>query len=350
MVNGATITVEEAQASAPDELLRRLETQLTGLTSDEAQKRMALYGPNELPEKKANRILRFFKYFWGPIPWMIEVAAALSAVTSDWKDFILIMVLLVINAGIGYFQESRAEEAIELLKQKLALKARALRDNAWRTIESRLLVPGDIIRVRLGDIVPADLKLMEGEYLLADESGLTGESLPVEKKPGDIAYSGSIAHQGEMNALVIATGASTFFGRTAKLIQQAPGRTHFQTAVMKIADYLIALSLVVISAVFGYGIAHHQDARVMLQFSLVLVVASIPVALPAVLSVTMAAGASKLAKKEAIVRRLVAVEELAGMDVLCADKTGTMTENRLTVADIVPFGDYGEKDSSSTPP
>jgi H+-transporting ATPase len=273
---------------------------------------------------------------------MIEVAVILSAIIGHWADFWIIFVLLLLNAVVGFWQEHKADNAIELLKQKLALTARVLRDGKWVQISSQELVPGDVVRVRLGEIVPADIKLMNGDggdagYLLVDESALTGESLPVEKHAADVGYAGSIVRQGEMDALVVTTGSHTYFGKTAKLVEVAETKSHFQKAVVKIGDYLIALAVALVTFIFLVALFRSESLLDTLQFALVLTVAAIPVALPAVLSVTMAVGAIALSKKEAIVSKLVAIEEMAGMDVLCADKTGTITKNELTVADVRHF-------------
>ncbi len=312
----------------------------TGLSSEEVGKKLQQYGLNEIPEKKVNPLRKFMSYFWGPIPWMIEVAAILSVVIQHYEDFAIIFTLLIVNAVVGFWQERKADNAIELLKKRLAPKARVLRDGTWREIPSKELVPGDIVRVRLGDIVPADVKLMKGDYLLADESALTGESLPVEKHISDVAYAGAIIKQGEMDAYVVATGISSFFGRTAKLVAEARTGSHFQKAVVRIGNYLIILAAVMVSAVFIAALARHANPLELLQFALVLVVAAIPVALPAVLTVTMAIGAIALAKKEAIVSKLVSIEEMAGVDVLCSDKTGTITKNELTIAEAQAFGRF----------
>jgi H+-transporting ATPase len=317
----------------------------TGLSSEEVTKRLQQYGPNEIPEKKISPYRKFLGYFWGPIPWMIEIAAVLSIIIQRYEDFALIFTLLNVNAVVGFWQERKADNAIELLKKRLAPKARVLRDGAWIEIPSKELVPGDIVRVRLGDIVPADVKLMKGDYLLADESALTGESLPVEKHVSDVAYSGSIVKQGEMDAYVVATGISSFFGKTAKLVEEAGTVSHFQKAVIKIGNYLIILAGIMVSIVFIVELFRHTNPLAILQYVLVLVVASIPVALPAVLTVTMAVGAIALAKKEAIVSKLVSIEEMAGVDVLCSDKTGTITKNELTVAEAQAFGKFEINDA-----
>lgn len=325
-----------------DEAIQQFSSQKTGLQEKEIQPRLDKYGYNELTEKKINPLIKFLGYFWGPIPWMIEAAAVLSAVISHWEDFGIIVALLLLNAVVGFWQENKADNAISLLKEKLALKAKVLRDGEWLEISSRELVPGDIVRVRLGDILPADIKLFNGDYLACDESALTGESLPVEKKENEIAYSGSVVQQGEMDGLVIATGVNTFFGQTAKLVGEAETVSHFQKAVIKIGHYLIVLAAFMIVLIFIISFFRHESFIETLQFALVLTIAAIPVALPAVLSVTMAVGASILAKKKAIVSKLIAIEEMAGMDILCSDKTGTITENKLTLADVIPFGDYSE--------
>ena len=318
------------------EVERRLGSSPDGLSQAEAAKRLSQYGPNEIEEKKTNLLLKFLSYFWGPIPWMIEAAVILSAVDRHWPDFGIILVLLLANAVVGFWEEHQAGNAIEALKAKLAIKARVIRDGKWINPAARELVPGDVIRMRLGDIVPADARLLDGDPLSVDQSALTGESLPATRKPGDAVFSGSIIRRGESNALVYATGANTYFGKTAELVQDAHTVSHFQKAVLKIGNYLIILALVLVAAIIAVAIFRGDPLLTTLQFALVLTVAAIPVAMPTVLSVTMAVGARLLARKEAIVSRLVAIEELAGVDVLCADKTGTLTQNKLTLGD--PFG------------
>lgn len=237
------VSGDEAKDEGTDALFERLHSSPRGLSDSEAQKRLAQFGPNALEEKKLNPILKFLSYFWGPIPWMIEVAAVLSAIVRHWDDLTIILVLLLFNAVVGFWQEYKAANALEALKEQLALKARALRNGKWQEIPADQLVPGDVIRVRLGDIIPADVKLFEGDFLSIDQSALTGESLPVSKRAGDTAYSGSVAKQGEMVALVTGTGTNTYFGRTAKLVETAGAVSHFQKAVLQIGDYLIYLSL-----------------------------------------------------------------------------------------------------------
>lgn len=316
--------VEKKLGSSPD-----------GLSQAEAQKRLTQYGPNELEEKQANAFLKFLSYFWGPIPWMIEAAVILSAVAQHWPDFVIILVLLLANAVVGFWEEHQAGNAIAALKAKLAIKAQVKRDGQWTTPAARELVPGDVIHLRLGDIVPADARLLEGDPIEVDQSALTGESLPVTHTSGEAVFSGSIVRTGEIDALVYATGTNTYFGKTAQLVQGAQTTSHFQRAVLRIGNYLIVLAVVLVAIIITVALFRDDPILTTLQFALVLTVAAIPVAMPTVLSVTMAVGARLLARKEAIVTRLAAIEELAGVDVLCSDKTGTLTQNKLTLGD--PF-------------
>jgi H+-transporting ATPase len=308
-----------------------------GLGAGEAKARLAKYGPNALEEKHQSQLAVMLRFFWGPMPWMIEAAAFMAAVVGDWGDFTIILAMLLFNSGLGFFEEHQASNALAALKGALALKAKALRGGSWGEIDAHDLVPGDIVRIRLGDVVPADARLLSGAYLTVDQAALTGESLPVAKKTGDVCYSGSIAKQGEMEAVVIATGSNTFFGRTAKLVQSAGAISHFQHAVMRIGDFLIAMAAVLAIVLAAVEFSREVDLLRLAEFILVLLVASVPVAMPAVLSMTMAMGARILAREKAIVSRLESIEELAGMEVLCSDKTGTLTQNKLTLGEISPW-------------
>jgi H+-transporting ATPase len=324
------------------EVEKKLTSSPNGLTDAEAKKRLTQYGPNEIAEKKTNLLLKFLSYFWGPIPWMIEVAVILSGVVRHWPDFFIILTLLFANAIIGFWEERQAGNAIDALKKRLAIVSKAKRDGKWINPPARELVPGDVIRLRLGDIIPADARLLEGDEVAVDQSALTGESLPATHKSGDAVFSGSIMRRGEIDAMVYATGTHTYFGKTAQLVEQAQTSSHFQRAVMKIGRYLIILAVVLVALIVtvaiirGDPLLHAKPpADPILLFALVLMVAAIPVAMPTVLSVTMAVGARLLAKKQAIISRLVAIEELAGVDILCSDKTGTLTQNKLALGD--PF-------------
>jgi H+-transporting ATPase len=266
---------------------------------------------------------------------MIEGAVILSGVVRHWLDFFIILFLLFSNAVVAFWEEHQAGNEIAALQAKLATKARVLRDGKWATPKVSELVPGDVIRLRLGDIVPADARLLAGDPVQVDQSALTGESLPATRKPGEAVFSGSIIKRGETDAMVYATGTHTYFGKTAQLVQEAHTVSHFQRAVLKIGNYLIILAVALVAVIVTVALFRHDPILSTLEFALVLLVAAIPVAMPTVLSVTMAVGARLLAKKQAIVTKLSAIEELAGVDVLCSDKTGTLTQNKLTLGD--PF-------------
>jgi len=307
-----------------------------GLSQEEAARRLQQYGPNEIEEKKRNRFRQFLSYFWGPIPWMIEVAAMLSAANDDWTAFSVIFVMLLANGIVGFWEEYQAGNAIEALKKQLALEAMVKRDGQWKKAPARELVPGDLIMVKIGDVVPADAALQKSDPINVDQSALTGESMPVERKEGDVIYSSSVVKQGEITAVVVATGSKTYFGKTAGLVSEVETLSHFQRAVLKVGDYLIVLSIVFVIPVIVLGLLRGESFLTVLSFVLVLVVAAIPVAMPTVLSVTMAIGARLLSREQAVVSKLSSIEEMAGIDVLCTDKTGTLTQNKLTLGDIHP--------------
>ena len=336
---GKSRMAEDLKSLSLQELQAKLGSSPAGLTQAEAQRRLAQYGYNEISEKKINPLIKFLSYFWGPIPWMIEAAVILSALVRHWPDFFIILVLLLANAIVGFWEEYQAGNAIDALKARLAIQARVRRNGKWTTAQARELVPGDVIRVRLGDIVPADACLFEGDPVEVDQSALTGESLPVTRKEGETVYAGSIIRQGEIDALVYGTAQNTYFGKTAQLVQEAHTVSHFQRAVLKIGDYLIVLAVALVVLILAVALFRGDQMTTTLQFALVLTVAAIPVAMPTVLSVTMAVGARILAAKQAIVSRLSAIEEMAGMDVLCSDKTGTLTQNKLALGD--PFSMEG---------
>ncbi len=315
--------------------MNEVDEEQRGLTTKEAKEKLEKFGPNSLPENKQPAYIKFLQYFWGPIPWMIEAALILSAIVQDWVDFVIIFLLLIVNAVVGFVEEHQADNAIDSLKKNLALKARVKRDGKWQSISSEEVVPKDLIRLRLGDIIPADAELTGAGNLKVDESALTGESMPAEKKSGDTIYSGAIVKKGEMTAKVTATGTKTYFGKTASLIEGANNVSHFQRAVLKIGNYLIIIAIVLVVLILATSIFRGDNFLEILRFSLVLTIAAIPVAMPTVLSVTMAVGAKLLSKKQAIVRKLSSIEELAGIDILCSDKTGTLTKNELSLGD--PF-------------
>lgn len=315
-----------------------------GLSSAEAAKRTETYGPNALVDKEPSLASKILGHFAGPIAFMIEAAALVSALIGHWDDFAIIMALLLFNVALETWQDHKASNALAALKEGLAPEAVAKRDGEWQTVQAATLVPGDLVKIRLGVIVPADLRLIGGDYASIDQAALTGESLPVAKKIGDAAYSGSVVKQGEMEAVVIATGADTFFGRTAKLVAGAGAVSHAQKAMFQIGNFLIVVAVILAAVMVAVSVYRDivvvdtwdlADALGILQFVLVLLVASIPVAMPTVFSITMALGALALSKEKAIVSKLSAIEDMAGVDILCSDKTGTLTKNQLSLGEPI---------------
>ncbi len=317
-----------------------------GLDSETARVRLQQYGYNQIKEHEEPLWHRIFRRFWGPIPWMIEVAGILSALVQKWEDFIIITVLLLVNVLLDFFQEHRALNALKALKQGLASEVIVRRDGRYQTLPVRELVPGDIVKLKIGDIVPADVQLVQGDYLLVDQAALTGESLPVSKKPADLAYANTIVKQGEMLAVVVNTGEHTNFHSVVSLVARAQleERSHFQEMVIKIGNFLIIITVALVLLILMVALFRHENLIEIARFSLVLTVAAIPVALPAVLSVTMAVGALNLARRRAIVSKLTAIEELAGVDVFCSDKTGTLTKNEMQVAEPVVLPGHEEQE------
>ena len=346
-----TRPTNEYEKHSVEDTLASLEVNgATGLSSEEVNNRRKQYGYNEIHEHEETVWHRVMRRFWGPIPWMIEIAAILSAVVGKWEDFIIILVMLLVNAGLDFFQEHRALNALKALKQRLSAETIVLRDGVFTTVPSRELVPGDIIRLRIGNIVPADVQLLQGDYLALDQSALTGESLPVNKKVNEVAYASTIVKQGEMLAVVVNTAANTNFYSVVALVARASLKetSHFQRMVIKIGDFLIMITVVLVIIIIMVALFRHENFLEILRFALVLTVASIPVALPAVLSVTMAVGAVNLARRKAIVSKLTAIEELAGVDVFCSDKTGTLTKNEMHVTEPVVLPGYEERELFET--
>ena len=312
-----------------------------GLSSAEAAERLDKFGPNALPEKRRHPLLAFLVKFWGPVPWMLEVAVILELVLHKTPEAIIIAALLIFNAILSLFQESRAQNALALLRRRLEVQARVMRDGEWRTVAARELVPGDLIHIRMGDLVPADLLVTEGLVTL-DQSALTGESLPVEVEKGGSAYSGTTVSHGEATGEVTATGARTSFGKTAELVATAKTAGHLASLIFSIVKYLIAFDAVLIVILLIYAPLAGLPLSEMLPFVLILLIASVPVALPSTFTLATALGSRELAGSGVLVTRLSAIEEAAAMDVLCADKTGTITENRLEVAVVTAFSSRGE--------
>jgi H+-transporting ATPase len=340
-------TTDEFASRDIEQNLRDLQVDAEkGLSSKDVADRLRQYGYNEIHEKEEPLWHRIFRRFWGPIPWMIETAAILSALVRKWEDFIIITIMLLVNGLLDFLQEHRALNALKALKSKLTQAVTVLRDGRYITIPSRELVPGDIVKLRIGDVVPADVQLLRGEYLSIDQSALTGESLPVTRKQGEIAYAGTIVKQGEMVGLVVNTAANTRFHSVVALVAKATleERSHFQKMVIQIGNFLIILTIALVILILMVALFRHENVIEIARFALVLTVAAIPVALPAVLSVTMAVGALNLARRQAIVSKLTAIEELAGVDVFCSDKTGTLTKNEMQVAEPVLLDGHNERE------
>jgi H+-transporting ATPase len=310
-----------------------------GLESTEVETRLKKYGYNEVPEKKVNPVATFARKFWGLTAWMLEVIIALSWVLQRYSDLYIVAGLLVFNAILGFAEEQRASNAVETLKEKLRVNARVLRDAAWRTVTARELVPGDIVRTRAGDFVPADMKIIAGE-LEVDQSALTGESMEIGKGPDNVLYSGSIVKRGESNGIVISTGAKTYFGRTAQLVQLAKPKLHMEEVVSKVVRWLLITVVALIALALAFSILEAKNLLDLLPIILVLLLSAIPVALPAMFTVSMAIGSMELTRKGVLVTRLSASEDAATMNVLCADKTGTITMNRLSIANVKPLNGF----------
>ncbi|CAI0376441.1 unnamed protein product [Linum tenue] len=340
------ISLEEIKNEAVDleripieEVFEQLKCSREGLTGDEGANRLQVFGPNKLEEKKESKFLKFLGFMWNPLSWVMEAAAIMALALAngggrppDWQDFVGIVTLLFINSTISFVEENNAGNAAAALMAGLAPKTKVLRDGRWTEQEAAILVPGDIISIKLGDIVPADARLLEGDPLKIDQSALTGESLPVTKNPYDEVFSGSTCKQGEIEAVVIATGVHTFFGKAAHLVDSTNQVGHFQAVLTAIGNFCICsiAAGILVEIVVMYPI-QHRKYRDGIDNLLVLLIGGIPIAMPTVLSVTMAIGSHRLSQQGAITKRMTAIEEMAGMDVLCSDKTGTLTLNKLTV-------------------
>ncbi len=315
----------------------------SGLSSEEAAKRLSEYGYNEIPERNVNPLVRFAEKFWGLTPWMLEVTVVLEWLLGKYVEVYVIAGLLVFNAAVSFLEEERANAALSLLKQKLRVNARVKRDAKWKLIPARELVPSDVVRLRAGDFAPADVRVVEGRADV-DQSSLTGESLPVERKNGEVIYSGSTVRAGEVTGIVASTGAKTYFGRTVELVQIAKPKLHMEEVVSKVVRWLLILAVAALAIWLALALVQGVDFGELLPLTVILLMSAIPVALPTMFTVSMALGSLELARRGTIITRLDAGEEAAEMDVVCVDKTGTMTMNRLSVADAVAAGKYGKED------
>jgi H+-transporting ATPase len=312
-----------------------------GLTGDEARRRLAKFGPNAMPDTALHPLRLALEKFWAPVPWMLEAAIVLELALGKYVEAAIIAGLLIFNAALGLFQESRAQATLAALKSRLALNASVRRDGAWKTVPAAELVPGDVVKLSLGAVVAADVRLSGGEVLL-DQSMLTGESVPIEASAGAQTYAGALVRRGEAMAEVTATGAGTKFGRTAELVRTAHVVSSQQKAVLRVVRNLAAFNGVVIAVLVAYAWFLKLPLDEIIPLVLTAVLASIPVALPATFTLASALGARALAKLGVLPTRLSAVDEAASMGVLCADKTGTLTLNALTVTTVRPMPGFDD--------
>ncbi len=339
-----TMDKSDLLSLAPTEILERLGSSVEkGLTQSEAAARLKQYGANEIPEKKINPWRQFVKKFWGLSPWMLELIIILSLILHKFSDVYIVTALLVVNAILGFAQEQRASQAVDMLRSKLQVSARTLRDGVWKVLPAHELVPGDIIRLRAGDFVPADIKIITGE-LGVDQSTLTGESMEVEKAPGDILYSGSIVRRSEATGIVALTGVRTYYGRTTELVQIARPKLHAEEVISRVVRWLFIIVGALLAVTLVFMLIRGIPLLDMLPLMLVLLLGAVPVALPVMFTVSMALGSMQLAKKGVLVTRLSASDDAATMDVLCVDKTGTITTNRLAITGVLPVDSSSERD------
>ena len=329
---------ESTHEIAQDAIANRLPD---GLTSEEARRRLKEFGPNATPETAPSPWLRALGKFWAPVPWMLEAAILLQFALGEYVEASVIAVLLAFNAALGFFQESRAQATLEALKSRLALVAVVRRDGAWKNAPVAELAPGDIVKLSLGGVVGADVRLIQGEILL-DQSTLTGESLPIEGGPGLQTYAGALVRRGEAVAQVTATGPRTRFGRTAELVRTAYVASSQQKAVLRVVRNLAAFNGAIVLVQTAYALAIGLRATEIVPLVLTAILAAIPVALPATFTLATALGARALARQGVLPTRLSAVDEAATMDVLCADKTGTLTRNELAVAAVRAMPGFDE--------
>ncbi len=338
-------STSEYKEIPPEETLRLLETPGDGLAESEVRHRLEIFGYNEIREKKKNSLLEFLLRYWGPMPWLLELAMVLSLVLRHYFETIVIFSLLTINAIIGQIHSLGSQKAVELLKKKLAMRAKVLREGKWVIEDARVIVPGDIIVTGLGDIVPADAKIMNGE-LSVDESALTGESLPAKKHQSDIIYSGSLVKRGEARCIVVNTGINTYFGKTAELVTIAKPKSHQLEIMLSIIKYMMYAGIAALILVLLYGVLTNikENILMILTLATIFLMGSVPVALPALVTVVQAVGAMELVKKGILVTRLDSIEDAASINVLCLDKTGTLTQNKLSVTETVPFSGYKQEE------
>jgi len=344
MIDSSSADAIDLGRAPLESILRALDVdRQTGLSDAAVDARLHRYGPNEVPERRPRPLREFLKKFWGLSAWMLELIVVLSWVLQKYSDLVIVSGLLVVNAIVSFLQERRASGVIDTLRRRLQVTARVLRNRAWQLIPARSLVPGDIVRLRPGDFIPADVRMVSGE-LGVDQSALTGESLEVEKRPGNLLYAGSVVRRGEGPAVVILTGGRTYFGRTTELVQRARPKLHVEEVVSSVVGRLFVIVGLLVAVAVAVSVARGLPLLEVLPLALVLLMSAVPVALPVMFTVSTAVGSMELAKKGVLVTRLSASEDAATMDVLCVDKTGTITMNRLGVTDVVPLNAFTSQD------
>jgi H+-transporting ATPase len=342
---GKGLSTKDFERVSLNDAFKLLNSELNGLSEEEAERRLSIYGPNIVEEKKESTLLEFLKRFWGPMPWLLEVAILLSLIIGHTIEAIIIACLLVINAVIGFIHHESSRKVLELLKSKLALRAKVLRGGSLKSVEASLIVPGDVIIVELGDVVPADCKVVEGEVLV-DQSVLTGESLPVDVVPGGVIFAGSVIRKGRAKCLVVNTGRNTYFGRTVELVRIARPKSHQQEVMLAITKYsmYIGTAVMIVASIYTYISGLKNEIVSILTFDVAILMGCVPVALPAVMTIMQAAGARELAQKGVLISRLDAVEDAASVDILCLDKTGTITTGSLEVSEVIPLDVHDERE------
>ena len=306
--------------------------------------RAGIFGYNEVKKQRRNPAVEFLSHYWGPMPWLLELTMILSGFLKHYTELIIIFVLLTINAVIGMLNNRKSQKALELLEKKLSITTKILRDRKWIIKNIKEIVPGDIVSVGLGDIVPADGKILSDSIITLDQSALTGESLPVDANKGALIYSGSIVKNGKAQVVIVNTGANTFFGKTIELVKTAGPKSHQEKIMLSVIKYMLFISLAVLVFITIYAVILNIKVIDILTIALIFLLGSVPVALPAVFAVVLSTGALELSKRGIIVSKLSAIEDAASMDVLCLDKTGTLTQNKLSVIDVISFSEYKKEE------
>lgn len=333
----------EYKSISVEDSLKILGVSRDGLAISNVHDRLKTFGFNEVIEKKDNPAIEFLRRYWGPMPWLLETATILSVILKHYTEAAIIFALLTINTIIGQIESRGSQKALEALKERLALKAHVLRDGKWTDIEARELVPGDILSVGLGDIIPADAKVISGS-LSIDQSVLTGESMLVEAQESAVVYSSSVIRRGQATCMVVNTGENTYFGKTAELVKTARPKSHQEQIMLAIVKYMLYFGIAALAAVSVYAAVTGAGVVSILTFTVIFLMGAVPVALPAVMTIVQAIGATQLAKKGVLVTRLASIEDAASIDVLCLDKTGTITQNKLSVGEVIPFSPFSRED------